>query len=151
MALPPNLLWHTPHTRSSVIMTLRLRPLRPFRRPSPSRRFASSVKSSDFRKPATIRPSLTIELAARIRPVKYNSNFRTVRTSGINSRVEDAGSRDPCFARSSIAGSHCGSYGFGGDRYSESKSLYMDGCVSSAEVDAWKPSDLTGLVVFMYT
>ena len=54
----------------------------------------------------------------------------------MSSSVEDAGSRDPCLASSSRAGSHCGLCGEGGDRYSESNTLYIDGVISSVEVEA---------------
>lgn len=38
------------------------------------------------------------------------------RTSGMRSRVEDAGMRAPCLARMSRAGSHWGLSGGGGER-----------------------------------
>jgi hypothetical protein len=42
-------------------------------------------------------------------------------TSGIRSRVEDAGIRAPCFARMLRAGSHCGVCGWGGDKYRDKR------------------------------
>jgi hypothetical protein len=42
-------------------------------------------------------------------------------TSGIRSRVEDAGIRAPCFARMLRAGPHCGVCGCGGDKYRDKR------------------------------
>jgi len=70
IALPPNLLWQTPHTRSSVMTTLLFLPPLPPRTPSPRRNFASSLDKSVLRRPATTRPSLTMVLAERILPRK---------------------------------------------------------------------------------
>ena len=41
--------------------------------------------------------------------------------------VDEAGKRDPCLARMSNAGPHCGSCGGGGDKYSDSNEWYIEG------------------------
>lgn len=84
---------------------------------SPKRNLASSLPISVLRKPATIRLSFKMLLAARILPWKYDSRFLTGSTSGISSSVEEAGIRAPCFARILRAGPHCGLCGCGGERY----------------------------------
>jgi hypothetical protein len=119
MALPPNRLWQTLHTRSSVIITLRFLPALPPSLPSPKCSLASSPMSTALRKPASTLASFTIVLADRILAWKYDSSFCTGRTSGINASVEEAGNREPCLARISRAGPHWGSLGGGGDKYRE--------------------------------
>ena len=119
IALPPNRLWQTLHTRSSVITTLRFLPALPPGLPSPKCSLASSAMSTVLRRPATTLASFTIVFADRILAWKYDSSFCTGRTSGIRSRVEEAGNREPCLARMSKAGPHWGSLGGGGDKYRE--------------------------------
>ena len=84
-------------------------------------------------------------LADRIRAVKYDSSFLTVKTSGIKSRVDEAGNRDPCFARRSNAGSHRGSWGRGGERYRDNRMLYTEGEMSSVDVDALRGIEATAV------
>lgn len=62
------------------------------------------------------RLSASLELAARMRPKKYESSSLIGRLSGIRDNVEEAGSREPCFDRRSSAGARFDSYGFGGVR-----------------------------------
>lgn len=71
MTLPPNRLWQTPHTLSSLIVTNRFRPLLfPFIISSPSCKSAWTATFCTLRSAATIRLSFPTELAARIRPRK---------------------------------------------------------------------------------
>lgn len=69
ITLPPIRLWQMPQTRSSVMVTCRERVDRPSV-PSPTNNCACVLMSSAFCRLATIRLSLRIVLAARIRPLK---------------------------------------------------------------------------------
>jgi hypothetical protein len=60
-----------------------------------------------------------MELAARIRPRKYDSSSATGNVVGIRLKVEEAGSRDPCLERSANAGGQFGECGGGGVKYKD--------------------------------
>src|SRR5579862_7881378 len=117
MTLLPNLLWQAPHTLSSPTKTLRFLPPFPPEFSWPSKRTAWYSPVSVFRNPMTMRPSLITDVAALIRPRKYDSRSLIGKDEGMRLSVEEAGRREPCFESRLRAGSQLGVCGGGGFRY----------------------------------